>query len=89
MFKMIGDCNSREWFEEYPKELPTLIMSGDMDPVGAYGEGPKYVYKHLLVRGVADLKLKMYDGARHELFNESNREDVFADIAAWLGGIFK
>ena len=89
LFCAVGRSNSKKWFAEYPQELPTLIMSGDMDPVGAYGEGPKYVYKHLLVRGVADLKLKMYDGARHELFNESNREDVFADIAAWLGGIFK
>jgi alpha-beta hydrolase superfamily lysophospholipase len=89
LFCAVGRSNSKKWFAEYSQELPTLITSGDMDPVGNYGEGPKYVYKCLLVRGVADLKLKLYEGARHELFNEQNREEVFADITGWLDGIFK
>lgn len=89
LFCAVGRSNSKKWFAEYPQEIPTLIMSGDMDPVGNYGEGPKYVYKRLLVRGVADLKLKLYEGARHELFNELDREAVFADITSWLDGIFK
>ena len=88
LFCAVGRSNSKKWFSEYQQELPTLIMSGDMDPVGNYGEGPKYVYKRLLVHGVADLKLKLYEGARHELFNEQNRDEVFSDMAAWLDGIF-
>ena len=89
LFCAVGLSNSKKWFDSYQQELPTLIMSGAMDPVGSWGEGPKYVYKRLLVRGVADLKLKLYEGARHELFNEQNRSEVFADITAWLDGIFK
>lgn len=89
LFCAVGLSNSKKWFDSYQQELPTLIMSGAMDPVGNWGEGPKYVYKRLLVRGVADLKLKLYEGARHELFNEQNRSEVFADITAWLDGIFK
>ena len=58
-------------------------MSGDMDPVGAYGKGPRYIYKHLLLSG-ADADLKLYEGARHELFNESCREEAFADILKFL-----
>ena len=81
---MIGDCNSDTWFKEYPKELPTLIMSGDMDPVGNYGKGPDYVYKHLLIAGAGNVELKMYEGARHELFNETCREEVFSDIVQWI-----
>ena len=89
LFKMIGDCNSREWFEEYPKELPTLIMSGDMDPVGNYGKGPDYVYKHLLLAGCKRVESRTYEGARHELFNETEecRAQVFSDMVRWLEGI--
>ena len=89
LFTAVGASNSKKWFASYPTELPTVIMSGDMDPVGNYGEGPKYVYKHLLVSGVPDLELKIYSGARHELFNETNREEIFADMTEWLSKVCK
>ena len=89
LFNMVGRSNSKKWFDSYPRELPTLVMSGDMDPVGNYGSGPKYVYKHLLMRGVNDVGIKLYSGARHELFNETCKEEVFDDLTAWLGGVFK
>ena len=81
---MVGSSNSKKWFREYPTAMRTLIMSGDADPVGAYGKAPRYVYKQLLVSGANDIKLLTYDGARHELFNETCREQVFADIVSWL-----
>ncbi len=87
LFKMLGDCNSKKWFADYPKELPTLIMSGTMDPVGNYGKGPGYVYKNLLLAGVSSVEIKMYEGARHELFNETNREEVFSDVLSWIKGV--
>lgn len=87
LFSMIGDCNSKAWFDSYPKELPTLIVSGDMDPVGNYGKGPDYVYKHLLISGCKSVDLKMYEGARHELFNETNKDEVFSDLVRWLDGV--
>lgn len=84
LFSMIGECNEKRWFAEYPKELPTLIVSGNMDPVGNYGKGPDYVYKHLLISGCKSVELKMYEGARHELFNETNRDEVFSDLVKWI-----
>ena len=84
LFKMLGDSNSKEWFANYPKELPTLVISGDADPVGNYGKGPDYVYKQLMVSGVSDVSIKLYEGARHELFNETNRDEVFADMLSWI-----
>ena len=83
LFEMTRKCNKREWFKEYPRELPTLVISGKMDPVGNYGDGPSYVYKQLLIAG-ADVELKLYEGARHELFSEDNREEIFVDILRWL-----
>lgn len=85
LFSMLGMANSKAWFEGYPKELPTLIISGDADPVGAYGKGPEFVYKHLLLSGCSSVTLKIYENCRHELFNESNREEIFEYIGTWLG----
>lgn len=87
LFSMLIDCNKPKWFSEYPKELHTLIMSGDMDPVGNYGKGPDYVYKHLLLAGCSKVSIKTYKGARHELFNEANREEVFRDMVNWLDSV--
>ena len=84
LFKMLGECNRKEWFSVYPKALPTLIMSGDEDPVGKYGKGPMQVYKRLLIAGCEKLTVKIYSGARHELFLETNKQDVFSDVLLWL-----
>jgi len=84
LFRMLKGCNKKDWFERYPKDLPTLVISGTADPVGNYGKGPSYVYKNLLIAGCSDVTLKMYEGARHELFLESNRTEVFADLVKWL-----
>lgn len=87
LFRFLGGSNSKEWFKNYPKNLPTLVVSGDMDPVGSYGKGPTYVYKKLLISGATKVELKLYEGARHELYNETNSDEVFRDLALWLGEI--
>lgn len=89
LFEMIGKCNSSSWFSSFPKDMPTLVVSGDDDPVGAYGKGPSYVYKKLLIEKCTNVSLKLYEGARHELFNETNREEVFSDLLSWLDGVCK
>ena len=89
LFRMLERCNRKAWFSEYPKGLPTLVVSGDEDPVGRYGKGPMHVYKHLLMSGCEKLTLKMYSGARHELFLETNRDEVFAFLNEWLNGAIK
>ena len=89
LFNLLGGSNAKSWFKSYPKSMPTAIMSGDRDPVGNYGKGPRYVYKQLMINGVENVKLYMYEGARHELFNEINSDEVFADILAWIEGVVK
>lgn len=87
LFTMLSECNSEEWYSSYPKSLPTLVMSGDDDPVGDYGKGVREVYEGLSAVGVKDLTLKIYPGARHELFNETNRLEVFEDLLSWLNSV--
>jgi alpha-beta hydrolase superfamily lysophospholipase len=67
-----------------PKNLPVYLMSGDNDPVGQYGKGTTKLYEMYRSVGIADLQLKLYPGGRHEMLNETNRQEVYQDIAAWL-----
>ena len=89
LFTALGDVSCGKWFKNYPKSMNTLILGGTMDPVGQYGKGCEKVYKKLLLEGCNAISIKLYDGARHELFNESCRDEVFADILAWLDVITK
>lgn len=67
-----------------PKTLPIYIMSGDSDPVGKYGAGVTKLYEWYKMLGIKDLQIKLYKGGRHEIINESNREEVYRDISVWL-----
>ena len=78
-------CNSDEWFDNYRKDLPTLIISGEKDPVGENGRGVMEIFKNLESRGVGDLSFKLYSECRHELIHELNKEEVFEDILCWIG----
>ena len=67
-----------------PKDLPVYFMSGDRDPVGQMGEGVRQVAEQFKKAGMRDITVKLYPDARHELFNELNRDEVTADLIQWL-----
>ena len=67
-----------------PKDLPLLFLSGDADPVGEQGKGVRRAIQSLKEAGVQNIESIFYPGARHELLVETNKQEVFADIAAWL-----
>ena len=60
--------------------LPVLIMAGSASPLGDE-EGSRQLYEQV---SSDDKTLKLYDGLMHEIFNEPEREHVFADLLAWL-----
>ena len=68
------------------KDLPILLLSGDMDPVGDYGKGVVKIKKRLEKAG-CNVQMRLYEGGRHEMHNETNRDEVFADLVAYLEGI--
>ena len=86
LMDMVDRCNRPQWYEAVPKALPIYIFSGDRDPVGNFGAGPKQVYKGLTAAGVRQVELKLYEGGRHEMLNEINREQVFRDVLSWMEG---
>jgi alpha-beta hydrolase superfamily lysophospholipase len=66
------------------KELPILVLSGDMDPVGKYGRSVKKLYNQYKNLGIEKVSIKLYEGARHELLNETNRDEVYEYIVKWI-----
>lgn len=66
------------------KDLPVLLIAGDGDPVGYYGEGVKALEKFYKDSGVKSVDLKLYGGVRHEYLNDVSREQVIADVGDFL-----
>lgn len=78
--------NNRDNIRKIPRDLPVFLSSGSQDPVGANTKGVLQVYNSYVSAGIKDVTYRFYQGARHETLNETNREEVFADVVAWLNG---
>lgn len=76
--------NSSECFENTKKDIPYYIFSGDMDPVGSWSKGVREVYENYIKSGAEDVTLKLYEGGRHEMLNETNKAEVYSDILNWM-----
>jgi alpha-beta hydrolase superfamily lysophospholipase len=66
------------------KDLPLLIAIGSEDSLGGEKSVRILAEKYLSRSKLTDVEVDIYDGARHEIFNETNRDEVFADLVAWL-----
>jgi len=66
------------------RDVPIHIVIGSEDPLG----GPRSV--ELLAEayrtrgGLSDVTVVVYPGARHEVFNETNRAEVVAEVIGWI-----
>jgi alpha-beta hydrolase superfamily lysophospholipase len=67
-----------------PENLPLLIQVGGDDTVGGERSALMLATAYTRRSGLRDVRLIVYPGARHEVFNETNRADVMADLVAWL-----
>lgn len=64
--------------------LPVLIVSGEADPLSGAGQLVQLLGQRYRDAGLTDVTVTVYEGARHEIFNETNREEITADVVAWL-----
>ena len=69
---------------DLPAELPLLIMVGSDDSLGGEQSALSLAKDYTERSGLIDVKVIVYEGARHEIFNETNRAEVMADLVAWL-----
>lgn len=73
-------ANAKSGMEKTRKDLPIFIASGSEDPVGSYGKGIRELYAKYKGLGFTNVSMKLYEGDRHELLNEFDKEKVIADF---------
>ena len=86
LVKLNREVNLSKWFRRMGKSrLPILLVSGADDPVGEHSKGVKTVNQKLVRKG-ADVRMKLYENNRHEILNDTARDEAIADILAFIGG---
>lgn len=67
-----------------PKSLPVLLIAGTADPACRGEKGPRALEQHYRKAGLVDVSVQLYPDGRHELFNDTCREQVSGDLLSWL-----
>lgn len=84
MFKGLEFIAKKSNLKKMPKQLPVLFVSGGEDPVGNSGQGVQKAYDMFVLAGMDNMDITFYEGARHEILNETNRQEVYDDLYDWL-----
>lgn len=84
LFRLSAQANKNNWYKNIRKDLPILLISGQDDPVGQYGNGPTGIAADLTKKKFDHVNLILYPQLRHEILNEDNRRMVMRDITNWL-----
>lgn len=70
-------------------DVPVLIVGGTDDPLGYGRRGPTALARAFRrLGGLSDVTLRLYEGARHEALNETNRDEVVRDVVGWIAARF-
>lgn len=89
LIELSNQANNANEVKKVRKSLPVFIISGTDDPVGGYSKGVRKVYSLYKNAGIENVQLKLYDGGRHEILNEINKDEVYQDIVAFYDGSMK
>ncbi|MFW9952238.1 MAG: alpha/beta fold hydrolase [Candidatus Thorarchaeota archaeon] len=80
-FEKIYDSKQEQ---NIPKDLPIYFISGSLCVIGNKTKWVMDMINRLKKYGIKDVIYKFYQDARHEIFNEINRDEVFKDVIIWL-----
>lgn len=84
MFEGMKVLETKGSVDKIPKELPIFFVAGQEDPVGDFGKGVARVYKKYKEAGIQTVDMKLYPQDRHEILNETDRENVYKDLLNWM-----
>jgi alpha-beta hydrolase superfamily lysophospholipase len=80
----LADISTPSRQAKVPRDLPVYVFAGALDPVGEQTKSVDQLLGAYRRAGVQDVTHKYYPGARHEILNETNRDEVTRDLIAWL-----
>ena len=84
LFRLIRMMDQPEKYEEVWKDLPILLISGREDPCTGGEKGRADSLDRLTRAGFRNIEVEVLEGMRHEILNETGREEVFRKILAFL-----
>ncbi|MEI5993263.1 alpha/beta fold hydrolase [Candidatus Enterococcus mansonii] len=84
LFRLVDGANRKGWACNIENTLPILVISGEQDPVGDFGKGPRQVAKELDKAEVQDVSLVLFSELRHEILLEEEKLSVYKAISSWL-----
>jgi alpha-beta hydrolase superfamily lysophospholipase len=84
VFRLAVECATPEAIDRLPDGLPVLLLSGRLDPVGRTEAAQVTALADLLRARGLPVEQQVYPDARHEVFNETNRDEVTGDLLTWL-----
>jgi alpha-beta hydrolase superfamily lysophospholipase len=84
MFGSAARLADLEVLSRIRSDLPILIVSGDADPLAGGGQLVEVLGQRYRDAGVTDVEVQLFPGARHEVFNEINRDEITAYVVDWL-----
>lgn len=84
LFRLIRNLHDEDKLKQMPHSLPVFFLAGEDDPVGDYGKSVEKVYRSFQELGMENVQMKLYPQDRHEILNETDREDIYADIYRWV-----
>jgi alpha-beta hydrolase superfamily lysophospholipase len=87
VFSGVANIERMDNIRRVPPGLPIYLFSGDQDPVGRETRGVLWLIEKYRKVGVKDVQHRFYPGGRHEMLNETNRDDVVQDLIAWLNAV--
>lgn len=87
LFDILITISDKNQLKKIPQHLPIYLFSGDQDPVGQMGKGVPALHDKLKQTGHDNVTITMYPQGRHEMLNETNRQQVFADLEYWLAAL--
>jgi alpha-beta hydrolase superfamily lysophospholipase len=82
--RALKNINSQEAMAKINPDLPVYVISGSADAVGDMGVSPTELVDAYRSLGIKDLEFVLYPGARHEILNETNREEVIGNLFSWI-----
>ena len=84
IFKGLSIIHKGKNIKKIKRDSNVLFIYGTEDPVGSYSKTVQKLFNRYRKIGMKNVEQKLYEGARHELLNEINREEVYTDVLEWL-----
>lgn len=78
------EISNKNNLAQVPHKLPIYLFGGDKDPVGRLGKGIPALAQKLRQTGHDNVTTKLYKDGRHEMLNETCKEQVYNDINTWI-----